>query len=278
MNKLENFNERNLDKLFSENKDKTKIKNPVNNLQDYKNLKIIVWSYPKTGTTTLASSLQNAYDKTTNYKNVVHCHSQHCWYSFHNYLNQTNFNFNILINYINFKGIKPCVIQSYREPITRLISFFFQTQYNANINLWKINKDKIIEMVIDFMKDKNNFFKEKYYNYLKTNICHFKNFNKKKGYGFEKYEKYNVLYVNIDTINKLEENIKEIPELAEFHNLKILKLNDNKSELYNYVNNNIKISKNLYDELYKNEKEILDFYYTEDEIIQIKKNTNKYIL
>jgi hypothetical protein len=251
-----------LDNIFKEVFKRTNKSNPVNNLQDYRNICVLVWTIPKTGTMTLSQSFQHTIDGTTLFKNVSHCHTERCWYAHHKMLDQNNFNFNLFIDYLNCFKIKPLVVQSYREPISRIISAYFQINRVIGVN----NKQlpKLLNKIVDFLNKEGPVF-----NYYK-NFIPFNNFNKHLGYGFDEGENYDVLYTRIDKINDLPKNIKMIDQLKRYHNLKIIKTNERKNAIYDYVKNNIKIPRNIVNKLYDQEKELLEFYYTDDEINQFK--------
>jgi hypothetical protein len=93
----------------------------VNNLQDIDNLKVLVWTFSKTGTSTLASSFQHSIDRTVDFRNVTHSHSERCWH--HHIspkLETIGFSFDLLVDFINNKGIKPLV----SEPL----NFFYSSR------------------------------------------------------------------------------------------------------------------------------------------------------
>lgn len=72
-----------LDKLFEAKSKNNALKgNAINSLSDFKNIRVLVWTLPKTGTTTLAKSFQRCISDIPEYVSaplyVVHCHSEKC--------------------------------------------------------------------------------------------------------------------------------------------------------------------------------------------------------
>jgi hypothetical protein len=55
----------------------------INNLKNILNINYFVWTFSKTGTSSLASALQRL-NKSETYENVVHCHTEDCWKNFFN--------------------------------------------------------------------------------------------------------------------------------------------------------------------------------------------------
>ena len=239
--------------LFETNKNIIKEDNPVNNLKDFKNIKVFVHTYSKTGTTTLARSFQYCIDKTTDYKNVSHSHSKYC---FRIYLKLDN-TFNIK-QLINLQLNKPLIIQSYRNPFDRLLSsYYFSYKNKHSFNAFLLNY--ILNNV-------------EYFNYIDELNINYDNkiFNYERGYGFEKKEDFYILHTRLDKINNLSDNIKLISELKEFHNLSIIKDNVNRSKEYIEFKNKLKIPKELIDLILFKEKSVMEFYFSNDEITNIK--------
>ena len=243
--------------LFETNKNIIKENNPVNNLQDFRNIKVFVHTYSKTGTTTLAISFQYCIDKSTKFKNVSHSHTMLCWYRFLPFLRNTNY---FLKNILNIQNSIPLIIQSYRNPIDRLLS-------NYNHQYKYINKYYFNKYLLNYILDNINYFN--YTNELNINYDN-KIFNYEKGYGFENKEDFYILHTRLDKINNLPDNIKLIPELKEFHNLSIIKGNVNTSNEYLEFKKNIKIPKELIDLILFKEKSVMEFYFSNDEITNIK--------
>ena len=244
--------------LFETNKNIIKENNPVNNLQDFRNIKVFVHTYSKTGTTTLSRSFQYCIDKTTYYKNVSHSHTiGSCWYKYLPFLQNTNY---FLKDILNIQNTIPLIIQSYRNPIDRIISQYYDIFRKNNNNLF-------INFCLRYFFDNYCFLS--YIAELNINYDN-KIFNYEKGYGFENKEDYYILHTRLDKINNLPDNIKLIPELKEFHNLSIIKDNVNKSNEYMEFKKNIKIPKELIDLILFKEKSVMEFYFSNDEITNIK--------
>jgi hypothetical protein len=244
--------------LLDYNKEKIKEHNPVNNLQDFRNIKVFVHTYSKTGTTSLARSFQYCIDKTTNYKNVSHSHTMgSCWYKYLPFLQNKNI---FLKDILNIQSSIPILIQSYRNPIDRLISQYYDIFKKNDNNL-------LINFCLKYIYDNYCFLS--YTDELNINYDN-KIFNYEKGYGFENKEDFYILHTRLDKINNLPDNIKSIPELKEFHNLSIIKDNVNKSNEYIKFKKNIKIPKELIDLILFKEKSVIEFYFSNNEINNIK--------
>lgn len=228
--------------------------NPVNNLQDVDNLRVLVWTFSKTGTSTLAGSFQKAIDGGCFYKNVTHSHHERCWFrSISGELQEIDFSFDLLIEFINSKGIKPLVVQSFRCPLERLLSSANHLRVNAR----------------DYLSANLN---TEYIDYLKKTFeglwTH--SYNKERGFGFHSGNKYDILYVTTESINMLPENIKLIKELNEYHNLKVTNRNVRKNT--GYQRKIIDLSEAVVHHLYDLHSEPLNFFYTQDQIFNMQKN------
>lgn len=266
-----------LGKLFEDNCDRFKLRgNPVNNLADYKNIKVLVWTIPKTGSTTLATSFQQCIHKHPHYVHVVHCHSENCWYHFHPYLKSDTFNGSKLLDYIISNGIRPLIVQSYREPITRLISNMLET-YKSQLARREMNV-LLLNIILYIIREIVNNNSSCYFANLYKSTFHidFSNkdvFNRDKGYGFQQFEKYDVLFTTMESINDLPTNIKTIESLNEYHNLNIITApNKNTTLLYRQIKDTFFIPEILVDNIYRTENFLLTFYYNP---LQIQTNKNK---
>ena len=169
-----------LDNLFSQQSKLSRAGWALNNLQDYRNIQVLVWTIPKTGTMTLSNSFQYAINKKTQFKNVAHCHGNQTWYTPYKLFNNTNFNFNLFIKYLNYFGTRPLMVYSYREPISRLISTYFEMTRGLRITF------HLCDDIIKFL-DNHNFNTNNYSSLPESN-----SFNKQKGIGFYKEENYDV--------------------------------------------------------------------------------------
>lgn len=238
-------------------------KNPVNILQDINNLKVLVWPFSKTGTSTLASSFQKSIDGTLLFKNVTHSHHEFCWFkNVSPELKEIGFSFELLIEFINSKGIHPLVVQSYRCPLERLIS---------SANHLRVR---------DFSDYISKNLNTNYIDHLKKTFdgiwTH--NYDKERGFGFHRGDNYDILYLDIESIDKLSENIKSIEELKEYHNLTIEKRNVKEGdEDYEKFKDDIVLSGYGINDLYDIHSEPLNFFYNEEKILKMKENViNKF--
>jgi hypothetical protein len=252
-----------LEEIFQE---RTFKENPVNNLQDIDNLKVLVWTFSKTGTSTLASSFQHNIDGTLEYKNVTHSHHESCWFNHvSKELKQIGFSFKLLIDFINSKGIRPVVIQSYRCPVESLVSGYFHLFEQGFKDKDSFNLNKL------FNTSKLHKFagQVEYIRYLKKtfNGIWTHDFNKEKGFGFNPSDRYDIIYTTIDNINNIPQNIKSIKELEDYHNLTIKTANTHKSKAaYKEFKNNLAFKKGTINYLYDIHSDPLNFFYTRDKV------------
>jgi hypothetical protein len=72
---------------------------PINNFFDFKNIRVLVVTLPKTGTSSLALSFQLAIDNTSDYKNVLHAHNQRCFEGWLPHLAGNNLDIKDFIDY-----------------------------------------------------------------------------------------------------------------------------------------------------------------------------------
>lgn len=246
--------------------------NAVNCCNDIDNLKVLVWTFSKAATTTLAKSFQKSIDSTFLYKNVTHSHHESCWHKYISpELEKIGFSFELLIEFINKKGVHPLVVQSYRCPVERLVSEAFHYQQKGRC-------EAIARCNALFNDpDKGNLFTKDlwYIDYLKTTFkgiwTH--DFDKEKGFGFYRGDTYDILYVAIDFLDDLPSNIKSIEELSDYHNLSIEKTNEASGKIgYETLKENLSFSKESIDHLYDIHWEPLNFFYNEDRILNMKQS------
>tara|TARA_B110000495_G_scaffold42897_1_gene35108 strand:- start:4012 stop:4785 length:774 start_codon:yes stop_codon:yes gene_type:complete len=250
-----------LEEIFQKSRNK---KSPVNNLQDINNLKVLVWTFSKTGTSTLASSFQKSIDGTSLYKNVTHSHWEVCWYRYISpELKKTDFSFELLIEFINSKGIHPLVVQSYRCPVERVLSELNHLGVEDYTN--HAQSGHLGGEYIDYLK--------KTFTGIWTH-----NYDKERGFGFHRGDKYDILYLTCENIDRLSENIKSIKELKEYHNLTIDKQNVRSgNEKYEKFKDNIAFGRDYINDLYDIHSEPLNFFYIEEKLLEMKENMiNKY--
>lgn len=125
--------------------------NAINILHDISNIHFFVYTLSKTGTSTLALSLQKMINNKEIYEHVVHCHSEGCWKR----VFKLDFNFN-LMTLIKHQNIKPIIFQLSRNPIERLISFYFHVMRN------KLNTCNY-KGLLQFIETEKNAYNYQYY-------------------------------------------------------------------------------------------------------------------
>lgn len=256
--------------------------NPVNNLRAIDQLKVIIWTFAKTGTSALCNAFQKSIDqhpdhvvsKVNLFENVAHCHNEQCWMNhISKDLSDIDFSFDLLVDYINDTGIKPLTIQCFRNPIDRIISHFYHVLHNQ-----KLQKDA---KYCDFKNGING--DSRYIDYLKNTFdgiwTH--DYDKDKKIGFHNGDKYDILYVPLEGINDLPKNIQSINELKEYHHIKIpsdqgqLNTNENFGSDYLDFKKTIKLEKEVIEKSFKINEEPLSFFYKHSEIQEMINNAYK---
>ena len=230
--------------------------NSVNNLQDVDNLKVVVWTNSKCGTTSLARGFQRCIDGTTDYKNIIHCHHVNCWHAQYPALSaqlkSMRFSFDLLIEYINSVGIKPLVVQSFRNPYDMLKSHIHAVKI-PDIQTYINTTTGPLELPITGL-----------YN------CEFDKIN---GFGYQSEDLYDILYTTVESLSNLPQNIQTIDPLSEYHNLTIEKNNiaHGKSQKdYNVFKESCKLSPEDVDNIHMRYKSQIDFYYTTNQFERMK--------
>lgn len=221
--------------------------NPINDLTDIKNIKYFVITYAKTGTTALCQMLANSENYKT-FRNVVHCHSEHCWFKIFPNISR---DFDIM-NLIKEQNHKPIVFQLMRNPVDRIISEYKHLLRHQNITY----------SISEFLNSRRHsqYYEDKFgYNlselsYDKTN----KYCLVDKGYYF-------IYLTALEHFPYLKDNLKKL------FNIDINLLKENcapKSQ------NNPEITKEQAKLIFDRFDILLNFYYTEQEIQHMKATYN----
>jgi len=140
--------------------------NAINILKNIEYIPFFVYTLPKTGTSTLSLSLQRMMNGRNEYEHVVHCHNEGCWKNIFN----IDFKFD-LISLIKIQQKKPIIFQLSRDPVERLISFYFHiirnvkknSTYDGLLAFLEKNQDKIN---YSYYQEKFNYkLNDLHYNY-----------------------------------------------------------------------------------------------------------------
>ena len=157
----------------------------------------------------------------------------------------------MLIEFINSVGIRPLVVQSFRNPYDLLIS---------HIHAVGAPLDRTI----------NSGFTPVRLPITGLYNCEFDKIN---GFGFQHEDRYDILYTTVESLSNLPQNIQTIDSLSEYHGLTIGKNNiahGKDLEGYNEFKKSCKLSKQDVDRIHTNYKPLIDFYYTDDQFEQMK--------
>jgi len=226
-------------------------------LEKYRNIKYFVFAGGKTGGKTLEKSFKNSF----------HLHGDTDMWKNEPILEKYGIGVRDLINYVyNKTGKKVLILSSYRDPISRTISAFFQ---NYEINIRK--KNATLQEQLAVFND--NFFidQEEYHPYLdKENLMglniYEKPFNKVKGHTVYENDKIKLLLLKFDIINKWKDIIPlylDKNSISDFI-YKESNVSTNKwySSLYKNFKNNFYTTNYLLDLKIKNNFELLNYFYT----------------
>lgn len=223
---------------------------------DPEKIEIIIWTYPKCGTTTIGNAFQKIYTSNIKFQNIIHCHAENCWYERIPELKEIDFSFNIFVDYLNSKKIKPLVYQTYRSPVSRIFSHAFHNR------LTEITDDFIYHITVN------------YHEYLKNSIksIYTHEYDKNKMFGFGSDENYDILYCPVEGLKNFEKNIKSVKSLKKYHNLKLDYYNKTDDRGYEEFVCDNKLSTKQIEKIYEDSQEGLSFFYTETMISELKKN------
>ena len=233
---------------------------------DYKNIKFIIFTLPKTGTQTLKQTLLINQQLVLQFHSIIE-------------LLYIDFRFIIytiydIIKFIESNTIqdKIYIISSYRNPFERYISFYYHKQnFEQFVDLTNIiNKQNFKQFVdltniinksdlnkTDILYNFNYFFIEQM-NYFGIKLFEH-NYNKKNGTCLIKYStKITWLFTCLNDINIFISNLHLI-----INDIQPLVINiDNVNNNENYLNakNNIIFEPNFKNEIYEEEKDYINFF------------------
>jgi hypothetical protein len=233
----------------------------IDNKTNYCNIKFIVFSLPKSGSSTIYNSLKNKFG---DIYGILHFHSiielKNIDERFGKY---TLFQIISFIEKYN-KYEKIYIFSSYRIPTERFISFFYH-----NNNVHKLDRDlnkymdlKSIFNLTNLTGDELSAFQvvftdlyEKEFNIDFNKL----DYDVKKGYcKFDYSEKITWIFTYLPDMEKCFRNLKDIDEI--FENIKLQHSNENSSEKYVNMKNKIKFDQECLDYFYSKEKKIINFY------------------
>lgn len=172
------------------------------------------------------------------------------------------------------------VISSYRDPVSRHISSFFQHIETLTkqpfSEILKMPPFKICKLIVEKM---NKHFYECYHPFLENDRANIDNinifdkpFNKEIGYQQYQTNKINLLILRFDKIANWEGIIRQN---TKYKNFVLLSDNITKNKpiapLYQQITEKIIIPHQLLDKLFDIEKKNMEYFYTQQEIEQIKK-------
>jgi len=233
---------------------------------NFNNIDIIIYSGGKTGSSTLYHS----------FKGVI---GSERLFAVHNDF-QLGGSVKIADIFRQRKKKPVLIVSAYREPVSRHLSSFFQNIFmHLNTDL-----DHLLKMDIKFIMDelirimRNNFF-ELYHPFLENDkkningIDIFKTpFNKEKGFQVYRTPKVKLILLLFDKINNWGTIIRDNTQYKKFQ-LMPANLTNNKEtySLYREVCDKIIIPTDLLDCLFLAEKTNMEYFYTPEQIDQIKK-------
>jgi hypothetical protein len=245
-------------------------RNAVNCLRDPNNIRVMVVTIPKTGTSALAVSFQKAFNGRSAFNNVLHGHSKECINRWLPFLKPHNVNVTDFINYYNYKhpGKKAIVVHSYREPISRLISSYFFNGMHRPYKDPEILKSAIIAYLQQITPIMHLY--NEYSSNLGVPIFEACAFNHTLGYGYKETDRCHLIHTRVDKLPHVVKLVKQIDPI-QFKNFRIAESNIRKDPLYDMIKKSIVIPEEIISKHFDNEADYMNFYYTKEEIQGIKK-------
>ena len=229
-------------------------------------LNVIVYSGGKTGGTTLNNTFN------LNGFNSLHVHSNYYFQT--KVLKNNNISIFDVINY-NCKKRELYIIDSYRTPIERKISSFFENiiYYLPNYNEYSVNQ------LIDIFNDKYFYTIEEYHPFdeLKQYYGYpdFTEFDFNKKYSIITTNNITFIKIRFNEINNWSQMLEEIfGQQIIIHN-ENLTANKTINQIYNEFKNNYKVPDKYLDEILPNDKNFLLFNSKAEQYEYIRKWTNK---
>ena len=232
-----------------------------------KRVHFMIVTFSKTGTSSLSEYLSKVkYRINKNFLiNTIHCHSEECWRVNFDFMKNIDFNLYDIINFNIRKNRKTLIFQLYREPLGRLISHYF----HINRNCSDISNEKLITFIKDNIYLDTHYYEDKFnYSYKDHRI-----YDKNKKIGIKYNNGYDLIFCCLEHFDKLRNFlIDNYSDKYIFPNEEIGLYNINIStsnESISFINN-IEIPKDLFEEVFRVNKTILEFYYTQSDIDKIK--------
>ena len=150
------------------------------------------------------------------------------------------------------------VFSTYRDPIDRIISNFFE-----------ITKDKSLITIPNLLRYIRSTYKVSYPFVELSQVSSLnifdKPFNKQKGYQTFSADRFNLMLLRFDHINSFQDIIRQIiPNYIHIH------ANRNVKRLYITIKNSVVIPKELLDSVYDYEDKNLRYFFTDLEIAKMK--------
>lgn len=251
----------------------------LGNINNIENLKVLVLSDPKTGSTALARGFQKWIDGRSKLDNVIHMHTNaSCLFRLLPILRKHDIGIKDLVDFRNtLNPEKLLIVTAYREPISRSISHFFETLENHfpgdRNSLLKLNLQAIIRRYFElqstfiFMRHVHWQLQE-YFGLKVVKNC----FPKEVGLNYLETNKYRLLVARIDKIEHIA-NI-EVQKSMPYKGFQFSRHNEASSkwyrEIYKKFNERIRFPKNVLDIVFWVEQNYLDYFLTDQEIAQIK--------
>lgn len=234
-------------------------KNAINILKNIHNIPFFVYTISKTGTTTLAISLQKMMNNCDTYEHVVHCHSESCWKRIFN----IDFNFD-LMDLIKSQSTKPVIFQLSRDPVQRLVSLF----YHVNRHVTHCaSYDKLIHFLENNKNGCNYAYYEKKFNVKLKDLtfCH-----QRKCCVVDK-DDYILFYMKLEDFDAhLETNIKrELPHLKNVDTFKLCKSNVTEKCLFTKTMRDIEnkgLPPHLCQSIFNANRDEVHFFFSHDEL------------
>ena len=227
---------------------------------------IIVYTGGKTGSSSLATACVQAAP----YLNVT-------TFQMHQEALACNFNPVDIIQAVRQQRL--LIISSYREPISRNMSAFFQSiTHITGMAMHQVLNSSVDELIQIFIREYQKHHWQDYHPFLDNDCKNIDNidifskpFNQVEGYQVYQTEKVTFLQLRFDNISNWQSIIRENTHLANFRMMEINKAESKPiNNLYRRFCNQIVLPKELLDDIFARSEQNLNYFYNQSQIDQLK--------
>lgn len=235
---------------------------------DLAKIRYIVVGDGKSGTSTMCASFNQKS------KRCIHTHGNGSFWKQYPNLRQKNVDLNVFYRWLySISNRKPLVIYTFREPVSRTISAFFENIRQLTTLAERQSTDTLCEVM-----NRNFDTQEKYHccdhPWFDGFETYSHEFDKTKGWSFYETEHIRILHLKFEKIETWEEAIQSILSFEELSDFEFTKDRTHTGGEYNhlYIQTKQQFSPSLdkLDSLFNIHSKFLEHFYTNDEILSLK--------